>query len=204
MKYFLLFFLLIMLSGCSPKLKQSFAKVSKPEKAWVFFHPFKAKKAFLITKSVEKTVDSIKITDIIGVDSNGGRLDAFKHSFWMVKLAQGIGKNAAYRLGKAHEKGNYQTFKKHQLEDGALPDKPSSEMDLFNNLVGINIAKYSDDVSNKVLIKKVLDSLWQGNLKVLSKDTQGRFLDCDHNIIPLDSLLHKWATKKCLVPSNEK
>ena len=59
----------------------------------------------------------------------------------MARLTQGIGRRAAYSLGKAHEKGNYQTFKNRQLEDGILPDKPSSEMDLYNNQIGISIGK---------------------------------------------------------------
>ena len=202
MKYFVLFFLLLLINGCSPKLKQSFSKVSKPEKTWAFFHVFKAKKAFLITKRVEKTIDSMKNEGVIGKDINGGHLDAFKHSFWMVQLTQGIGKRAAYRLGKAHEKGNYQTFKKHQLEDGVLPDKPSSEMDLFNNKVGINIGSKYKNTSKKELITYLLDSLRLGKLRILSKDNQGNFLDCQKKAIPLDSLLHKWNTKKCLVPSN--
>ena len=45
----------------------------------------------------------------------------------------------AYRLGKAHEKGNYLDYKKHRLEEGSIPDKISSDMDLCNNLKGIEI-----------------------------------------------------------------
>lgn len=204
MKYFFLFLILLLMSGCSPKLRQSFAKVSKPEKTWIFFHPFKAKKAFLITKEVEKTVDSLRIEKTIGGDINGGHLDAFKHSFWMVQLTHGIGKNAAYRLGKAHEKGNYQTFKKRKREDGIFADKPSSEMDMFNNLIGISIGENNHKRIKRILIQQVLDSLRQGKLKIVSKDSLGNFLDCNRNVIPLDSLRHRWETKKCLVPSNEK
>ena len=39
-------------------------------------------------------------------------MDAFRHAYWMARLRQEIGKTAARSLGKAHEKENYQTFKK--------------------------------------------------------------------------------------------
>ncbi len=201
MKYFLLIVILLFTS-CSPKLSQSFKKVSSPEKTWAFFHPFKAKKAFRISKQVEKIKDSIARKGSIGKDNSGGQIDAFKHSFWMASLTQKIGKNAALSLGKAHEKGNYQTFKKRQLEDGLLPDKPSSEMDLFNNLVGVKVGSQYKKASKKVIIQQLLNKLQQGELRILKKDNLGNFLDCQNNIISVDSLKHRWLTKKCLVPSN--
>jgi len=202
MKYLLLFFIFLLMNGCSPKLRQSFSNVSSPEKTWVIFHPFKAKKAFLISKEVERAKDSIANIGNIGNDNNGGHLDAFKHSFWMAKLTQGIGKRAAFSLGKAHEKGNYKTYKKRRLEDGFLPDKQSSEMDLFNNLVGINIGSRYKKTSKKELIQQLLDYLNDGRLRILSKDSLGNFLDCQDKIIPSDSLKGKWETKKCLVSSD--
>ena len=203
MKNLLFIFLFILISSCSPKLKQSFSKLSKPEKTWVVFHPFKAKKAYAVSLEAEGITDSIKKKKTIGVDVSGGQLDAFKHSYWMARLTQNIGKSSAYRLGKAHEKGNYQTFKKRQLEDGILPDKPATDMDLFNNRVGISIGRQKQITSKNKLIQTVLDSVKLGKMRVLLKDKKGNFLDCQHKKIPLDSLKHKWNTKKCLVPSNK-
>jgi len=202
MKYFLLFFVLIVMGACSPTLRQSYAKLSPPEKGWVVFHTFKAKKAFLISKEAQYVADSIAKQDLIGNDNNGGHLDAFKHSFWMARLTQGIGKRAAMSLGKAHEKGNYRTYKKSDLEDGLLPDKQSTDMDLHNNTVGNNIGIRYKKASKLLVIQLVLDSLQNGNLKVLLKDNNGNFLDCQQKRIPLDSLKNKWDTKKCLIPSN--
>jgi len=200
MKYLLLIFIYLLLSACSPNLRQSFSKISSPEKTWVYFHPFKAKKAFLISKEAENTKDSI--SEIIGNDNNGGRLDAFKHSYWMARLSQKIGKRAAFSLGEAHEKGNYKTFKNHKLEDGFLPDKQSSEMDLFNNRIGIGIGKFNKKTSKQDLIQQLLDALHAGKLRILRKNNSGNFLDCHGKIIPLDSLKNKWNTKKCMVPSD--
>ena len=190
------------MGSCSPTIRQSYARLSPPEKGWVVFHSFKAKKAFIISKEAQQIADSIAQQDLIGNDNNGGRLDAFKHSFWMARLTQGIGKRAALSLGKAHEKGNYRSYKKSDLEDGLLPDMQSTDMDLHNNDVGNRIGIKFKKASKMALIQKVLDSLHRGNLRILDKDSQGNFLDCQQNRIPLDSLINKWDTKKCLVPSN--
>ena len=202
MKYLLLIFLLVAFMGCSPKLSSSFKKLSKSEKNWVFWHAFKAKKAYGITLNVQQTVDSVCNTGIIGCDINGGRLDAFKHSFWMARLAQAVGKRTANSLGQAHEKGNYQSYEKMQQEDGLLPDKQSTEMDLHNNAVGISIGHNFKNTSKKNIVNKVLDSLKHGKLRMLDKDSEGYFLDCQKQRIPLDSLKNRWDTMKCLVPSS--
>jgi hypothetical protein len=203
MKIVVLPLVFLLFTGCSPKLRQSYAKLSKPEKTWVISHPFKAKKAYHISNMTDQITDSIAKEGIIGHDNNGGRLDAFKHSFWMARLTQGIGKRAALSLGKAHEKGNYKTYKKRQLEDEVLPDKASTDMDLFNNAVGVRTGSFYNKNPKKDLILKLLDSLHYGKLRVLYKDDQGNFLDCLHQKIPLDSLRSQWHTPKCLVPSNK-
>jgi len=192
----------LLLNSCSSTLKTSYGKLSSAEKTWVVFHGFKAKKAYSISLEAEGITDSIKLKKIIGTDISGGKLDAFKHSYWMARLTQGIGKRSAYSLGKAHEKGNYQTFEKRQLEDGFLPDKPSTEMDLFNNQVGITIGMQKDINSKDKLIQTILDSVKEGKMRILLKNSSGDFLDCKEKRIPLDSLKHKWNTKKCLVPSD--
>lgn len=193
--------LILLLSGCSTRFTEAYKKLSKPEKSWVLFHPLKAKKAYLISKEVERIKDSIGQTSDIGNDNNGGSLDAFKHSFWMARLTQGIGRRAALSLGKAHEKGNYQTYLMGRKEDGLHPDKPATDMDLHNNLVGVAIGSALENAPVKRIITVVYDSLRSGQLRVLLKDPYGYFLDCDKKRIPLDSLKGKWNTSKCLVPS---
>ena len=180
-----------------------FLKLSTPEKYWVIFHPFKAKRAFDITKEVLKTTDSISKIDVLDNDINGGQLDAFKHSYWMARLSQTLGEKASLDLGKAHEKGNFRSFKKGQNEDGFLPDHPSSEMDLYNNEAGVKIAKKNPDQSKFEIILTVIDEVKVGSMKILKKDCVGNFLTCSGKIIPKDSLKGTWENKKCLVDSND-
>ncbi len=196
-----IFFLFLFFITCNTFAQSSFKKISRPEKIWAFTHPFVAKKTYRITQKVEQIVDSIKAKNIIGNDNNGGKLDAFKHAFWMANIAQHIGKRKALKLGIAHEKGNKIQFKKHQLEEKILPDSVSSEMDLYNNeqgaIAGISISK------NEKLQTKILEALYEGKLKIIKKDEQGNFLTCNGEKIILQNWFGKWNIPKCLIASNE-
>jgi len=117
----------------------------------------------------------------------------------MLRLSQEIGAKKARRLGKAHEKGNYKAFKKNKKEDGEIPDKISSDMDLFNNEIGIAIA----DTLTATNVKKVVISVVQsGKCKIIKKDQQGNYLTCSGSIIQQEELIGKWKNDKCLVNSN--
>lgn len=201
MKNIWIILLFISLNGYSQSIFSIFFDLSSPEKCWVVFHPFKAKKAYQVSKEVLKITDSIRNQNSIGKDINGGKLDAFKHSFWIAKLSEEIGKKSALSLGEAHEKGNYQTYKKDQKEDGYVPDKISSEMDLYNNNIGAKIAAENNHSIQNDLVKIILDEINLGKMKILKKDTLGNFLTCEGVIIPKDSLKGKWENNKCLIYS---
>ncbi|SEE02380.1 hypothetical protein SAMN04487765_1137 [Tenacibaculum sp. MAR_2010_89] len=181
-----------------------FKQLSTPKKVWVFFHPFKAKKALLISKEAYRVADSIQKSPLLDGDASGGQVDAFRHAFWMARLRQKIGKKAARSLGRAHEKENYQTFQKRKLEDGVVPDKISSSMDLFNNDVGLTFTKKGSVASKEGLIYQIINAIHQGRLKIIKKDKRGKFLTCKGAVISNESLQGKWVNNKCLVFSNKK
>jgi len=197
---------LILLGLCESTIAQSsFRKLSHPEKCWVLCHPFKARKAQVITKRVQFVVDSIKKTGTIGADENGGKLDAFKHTFWMTSLALKIGKKQSIKLGKAHEKGNYLQFKRHTLEDSILPDSISSEMDYRNNEIGTNsfFGKCHFKITETEIVETVLRKLKSGGLFIIKKDSSGNYLDCNGAIIDMELWLGKWGIPKCLIQPKE-
>ena len=202
MKIFYVLIFLFSLNIFSQSSVNGFFDLSSPEKWWVVTHPFKAKKAYHVSNEVLKSTDSIGRLGIVGSDKNGGQLDAFKHSYWLARLSQVIGSNSAIKLGKAHEKGNHQTFKKHQLEDGTFPDEISSKMDLFNNDVGVLIVAQNKNLTQKELIDIVISDIKNGKMKIIKKDEFNNFLTCDGVIIPRGSLLGKWKNEKCLINSN--
>jgi hypothetical protein len=182
---------------------KKFAKISRPEKCWAFAHPFVAPKALKITIGSYAITDSIKRSGIIGADNSGGKLDAFKHAFWMASVSAAIGARKALKLGVAHEKGNERQFKRHQLEDAALPDSISSVMDLHNNKKGAGVVEPSQKYSVQQLQEKIMQLLMQGQLVCIKKDQQGNYLTCTGEPLDLQQWRGKWSIPKCLIPSNE-
>lgn len=170
-----------------------------PEKWWAVKHPFALKKAKKITIETKKLVNQLKKDSILFGNGNGDQLDAFRHAYWMARLTQEIGHKKAKRLGNAHEKGNYKAFKKGEYEDGAVPDKISSDMDFFNNDVGIEIGKNTSVGATK---EAVINAVLNGECKVLKMNNQGEFLTCEGEIIPKETLIGKWENNKCLVGSD--
>lgn len=183
-------------------LLAKFYKLSRPEKCWTFFHPFAAKKAFKATIQSQVVTDSIKKSGSIGTDNSGGRLDAFKHAYWIACVSATIGSRKALKLGKAHEKGNKLQFKKHQLEDCILPDSVSSVMDLHNNEQGATAAKKIKGATPEQLEKAILNLLNLGYLACIKKDEQGNFLTCEGKPIDMNQWMGKWNVPKCIITSN--
>ena len=179
---------------------KKFRKLSGPEKCWVIFHPFVAKKALKISEKARETAKEIQQKNMLKGNGNGGQIDAFRHTFWMASLTQEIGKRRARSLGRKHEKGNYKDYKKRRLENGVIPDEISSKMDLFNNDVGIKIGEKSDGLE---LQNIVVEAVLKGICKIIKKDAYENFLDCEGNYIPLESLKGKWENNKCLINSNK-
>jgi len=181
---------------------KKFRQLPCPEKCWVMKHPFIAKKAWKLTQQSLHITDSILSCGIIGKDANGGKVDAFRHAYWMAMLAQKFGKHRALSLGKAHEKSDYRDYKKHRKEDGTFPDKISSDMDLWNNKLGADLGASCREIENKIIQEMIINAINDGMLKIIKKNKSGRFLDANGNIIDPKELKGKWKNNKCLVNSN--
>ena len=178
-------------------------RTGRPEKWWAICHPFIVKKAAKLTLETARTLDSLKNAGTLGDDLAGGQLDAFKHSYWMALLSQNIKWRKARKLGKAHEKANYLSFKK-ALKKGRnnCHDKVASDMDLWNNEKGIEIGRANKEAGRIKLQQIVIDSINSGAMRIILKNREGKFVDCQNNEIPVDSLAGRWENKKCLVPSD--
>ena len=69
-----------------------------------------------------------------------------------------INKNKAIRLGEAHEKGNYLEFKKAKkkgIYNGY--DAVASEMDLYNNQVGVTIGLQYPEADEEELKQIIIE-----------------------------------------------
>ena len=197
-KILLVLFFTITVSMNAQSHLKSFFELSGPKRTWVIFHPFVAKKTLKISEFTRLETKNVIIQKFLKGNGNGGQVDAFRHAFWMASLTAEIGWRKARKLGVAHEKGNYKDYKKRRNEDGEIPDKVSSEMDLFNNDVGIKIGKNNSENLKNSVINAVLE----GKCKIIRKDTRGNFLDNKGKIISKESLKGKWENQKCLVWSN--
>ena len=190
----------------------NFKRLSRPEKCWVITHPFVAKKAWKISQQVQSIVDEAKADSVLDGDGNGGQLDAFRHAYWMAMLSQEMHWRKAWKLGKAHERGNKLQFKQGKLEDGATPDAAATEMDLFNNRVGLEVGwQVRKAIKREELAvfgveyhleSRIIEQVRAGNLRVISKSSNGQPLDAAGDIIP-QHLLTTWKTPRCLVPSSK-
>ncbi len=177
--------------------------LSRPEKWWVVFHPFIAPKTYRLTQKAIDVASAMKKDSALDGDESGGQVDAFRHSYWMALLSQKIKPVKALKLGIAHEKGNKILFKKSKPEEGILPDSASTVMDLENNKIGIEIGKNNKELSDEKLQLLIKNDIIKGKMKVLLKNKNGIFLDCEKNIIDLKYYSGKWNIPKCLVNSNE-
>lgn len=185
--------------------KKAFKTLSEPEKTWVYFHILKAKKAYKISKEMSQITDSILKTKTLGTKREvGDQLDAFKHTLWMWNLATEIGCSSAESLGKAHEKGNYLMYKNHDLEDGKLPDKPSSDMDKANNALGIKLYKKhkKEKLSLTERIQIVITAVLEGKAKILYQTKKGFFLNKEGKILDSTQYVGLWENERHLVSSN--
>ncbi len=180
---------------------QSFFKLEKAMRFWVLKHPFAAIKAKTISKSTLHMVDSLKKSMVLDTFLSGGRLDAFRHIFWMCQLTEMIGPKKARSLGKAHEFANYQQFLNRKKEDGDRPDSLSSVMDLLNNEIGIHIAQ-NDSSEIGLIIPYIIGIILNGNATILKRQSNA-YISCDFQHI--DPILYKdkWFIPYCLVRSSE-
>ncbi|WP_157359416.1 DUF6973 domain-containing protein [Wenyingzhuangia fucanilytica] len=198
-----LFFGMGILNQSFSQSYKGYKKLSSHEKCWVFFHPFKAKRAYRVSKEVERSIDSILNIGVMGNHHVGNQLDAFKHAFWMWSLAEEIGWRSARSLGIEHEKGNYEFFKEHKLEDGVLPDKISCEMDLHNNSVGLALYKEhkKEKLSRSERMELVRKAVIEGRMKMIYQTKNQQYIDSTGQIIPKEEHYGLWENRKCLVPS---
>lgn len=203
-KVLFLFVFLFVNEMLAQSILTDFLKLSVPKRTWVILHPLKAKKSDEVAKETSRVADSIAKTSLLDGDPSGGQVDAFRHAYWMARLKQEIGHSAAESLGEAHEEENYLMYKKLALEEGVVPDKISSEMDLHNNNEGLKLISKGTKVSKKKLIDAIVNAIRVGKMKIIKKNSKGKFLSCEGNVISEKSLKGKWENNKCLVPSNIK
>jgi hypothetical protein len=182
----------------------NFRNLTCPEKWWVVFHPFVAKKAYAISREARSISKEMEQDIRLDHDADGGQVDAFRHSYWMARLAQDLGWRKARSLGKAHERGNYNDFKSKRAGEEIFADSIAGAMDLFNNKVGIEAGRQNKSVSKEALKELICTKIIEGQMKIILKDPAGNSLDCERNIVDLKKYSGIWNIPRCLVSSAKK
>jgi hypothetical protein len=180
------------------------ASLSRYEKCWVLLHPFAAIKVRHITKKCDVLYHHGKIQQELDSFASGGRLDAFRHVFYMAAYAQKVRTRKLRKLGEAHEKGNYRQFLKGNLEEGERPDSLSTVMDLTNNELGLTIGREFRKLTLVELERTVIYDINQGKAVIMKRNREGMYLDCENVPVFVPDFAGKWAVPKCLVSSDFK
>lgn len=182
---------------------QHFNSRSTFEKRWAIAHPFAALKIKRIYKQALPFYEKIKTNRTTDQYENGGKLDAFRHLFFMAAFAQKIKPNKIFKLGIAHEKGNYLHFKKGINEHGELPDSLSTVMDLENNKIGIELGAKYNNVPLNELAARCLTTVLAGSALYFKRNANGDYLTCENEVILMSNYKNKWSIPKCLIPTNQ-
>lgn len=191
--FFLTFFL----------LAQNKRKTSAPEKKWAFFHPFAALKVNKIYKRCMPFYEEVKKENSLDAFESGGKLDAFRHVFFMAAFGQKVKINKIRKLGKAHEQGNYIHFLKNINEHGELPDSLSSVMDLYNNETGFKLGSENKNLELKNLKQLIIDELKKGSALYFKRNSKGNYLNCSDEVLPTEKYQKKWFIPKCLISTKQ-
>ena len=176
-------------------------KASRYELAWAMGHPFAAVKVKQISKACRPLYDSISKLSLLDRYQNGGKTDAFRHSFYMACFAQKIKAKKLRKLGVAHEKFNHRQFTKHQNENDERADSLGSVMDLYNNDLGFEIGRSNKILSQTEIRQLVLNAITSGKALVMKRDQNGNYLTCEGGVIDMHLYESKWYVPKCLVSS---
>ena len=182
---------------------QKIGSRSRYEKCWAFTHPFAALKVKKIYKTCVPIYEEVKKIKALDTFENGGKLDAFRHTFFMAAFARKIKTKKIRKLGMAHEKGNYAHFLKNIKEEGELADSLSTVMDLKNNELGFKIGSTNKKRDLSELKDLVTEEIKKGEAVYFKRNSSGQYLNCNGETILLENYKNKWFIPKCLIRTNE-
>jgi hypothetical protein len=182
---------------------QNFKTLSSYEKRWAIAHPFAALKVRTIYKKCWPLYEFMSKKNELDRFSSGGKLDAYRHVFFMAAFSQKINPKKIRKLGKAHEKGNYKAFLKNKKENDETPDSLSCVMDLLNNELGIKTGRANKRINLSDLSALSVSEIKKGNAIYFKRNAKGEYITCSDEFIDLKNYVSKWFIPKCLISSDK-
>ncbi len=174
---------------------------SKYEKHWAMRHPIAAIKVKRIYKRAKfHLINMWELKYKLDTFSVDGKLDAFRHIYYMAAFAQKVKPSKVRKLGIAHEKTNYLQYMKGRGSGEILPDSMSSVMDLLNNDIGIRLGRENRKLNYKELKNLVIQHILDGNGYYMLFDEKGNYLACDgKTVINRKQYVNDWYVPKCML-----
>lgn len=191
-------FCLLLLTLSGKLMSQGFEEL-----VWATLHPRAAIKVNKLKQNADPVYNRYVKLAIPDSFSSGGKLDAFRHVFYMSVFTQAIKANTIKKLGKAHERKNIRAAKKRKLEDGEIASLVASEMDLFNNELGISIGPVNKQLSLEALAELAINAIERGEARILLRNCKGQYQTCEALSKSLKTVTTLAAQAPCLVPSNQ-
>lgn len=165
---------------------------SKYEFFWAIRHPFSALKVKRVYKKASLIYVLQKQKQQPDSFSVNGKLDAFRHVFFMAAFSQKIKSNKLVKLGEAHEKANYKQFECDPKREKVQQDSLSTVMDLNNNRIGIKLGKDCDGCPLEELRDKVLFLIESKRVYFIRRNKEGNYITNTNEIIQISDFNGKW------------
>ena len=201
-KYSMLFIVFLIWCGQSmaQNKKMIIRSMSCKNKVWAIRNVSSLKKALVISKEVLNTMDSLYRENLFETNSEGSRLDAFRHIYWMYSLASEIGIEKSRRIGLIYEGYNQYVF---SVRSCSGYDFAGRLMDEYNNELGLYLFSKMGVREKEEVFEEIMNLISRGCARIVAKDKLQRSLDVNNNVIPESEWKLQWNNNRCLIKSNK-
>ena len=180
--------------------KMIIRSMSCKNKVWAIRNVSSLKKALVISKEVLDTMDSLYRENLFETNSEGSRLDAFRHMYWMYSLASEIGIEKSRRIGLIYEGYNQYVF---SVRSCSGYDLAGRLMDEYNNELGLYLFSKIGVREKEKVFEEIMNLISRGCARIVAKDKLQRSLDVNNNVIPESEWKSQWNNNRCLIKSNK-
>lgn len=180
--------------------KMIIRSMSCKNKVWAIRNVSSLKKALVISNEVLNTMDSLYRENLFETNSEGSRLDAFRHIYWMYSLASEIGIEKSRRIGLIYEDYNQYVF---SVRSCSGYDFAGRLMDEYNNELGLYLFSKMGVREKEEVFEEIMNLISRGCARIVAKDKLQRSLDANDNVIPESEWKSQWNNNRCLIKSNK-
>ena len=195
---------IVFLIWCGQSMAQNrkmiIRSMSCKNKVWAIRNVSSLKKALVISKEVLNTMDSLYRENLFKTNSEGSRLDAFRHIYWMYSLASEIGIEKSRRIGLIYEDYNQYVF---SVRSCSGYDLAGRLMDEYNNELGLYLFSKIGVREKEKVFEEIMNLISRGCARIVAKDKLQRSLDVNNNVIPESEWKSQWNNNRCLIKSNK-